>query len=308
MPNHGYRTASLLTTIALLASGLAGPMSARAQERPVFKASVAVVPITAVVRNARNQLVRDLGRGDFQVREEGELRPIVEFRSSDSGPVSVAILFDTSGSMRGPNLDKGISLVDRLLDAMQHEADEVALFTFDKTLRQETPFTNDVDLIRCGMDAMSAWGLTSIYDAVADAADVVAERSPGNRRVVIVVTDGADTSSTFSPAEASARASAIDVPVYVIDVAPAKRHTAAVLQADEASLAHLAFSTGGDVRRLAAGDAMDLTVAGLMSELRQQYFLAIESAAGEGWRRLEVTTTRENVLIRARTGYFSTPG
>ncbi len=298
----------MLTIFALLAGGLTGPVTARAQERPVFKASVAVVPITAVVRNSRNQLVRDLARGDFEVREEGELRPIVEFRSSDNGPVSIAVLFDTSGSMRGPNLDKGIGIVDRLLDAMRHEADEVALFTFDKTLRQETPFTNEVDLIRCGMDAMSAWGLTSIYDAVADAADEVAERAPGNRRVVIVVTDGADTSSTFSPAEASARASAIDVPVYVIDVAPGQRHAAVAPRVDDASLAHLAFSTGGDVRRLMPGESMDVTIAALMSELRQQYVLAIESAAAEGWRRLEVTTNREDVLIRARTGYFSTEG
>ena len=169
MTNKAFRTLRILTIFALISPGV-GPMPALAQERPVFKASVSLVPITAVVRNSRNELVRGLIREEFQVREDGHVRPIVDFRSTDSGPVSIAVLFDTSGSMRGPNLDRGIEAVNELLDTLTLEGDEVALFTFDKVLRQEMPFTQEVDLIRCAMDTMSAWGLTSIYDAVADTA------------------------------------------------------------------------------------------------------------------------------------------
>ena len=308
MTNHVLKTVSFLTIFALLSPGWGGAIVAIAQERPVFRASVALVPITAVVRNSRNQLVRGLLREEFQVREDGQVRQIVDFRATDSGPVSVAVLFDTSGSMRGPNLDRGIEAVNQLLDTLNQEGDEVALFTFDKGLRQETPFTPEADLVRCALDAMTAWGLTSIYDAVADAADEVAARSAVNRRVVIVVTDGADTSSTFSPAEASARASEIEVPVYVLDVAPARPQRPLVQHADAANLANLAYSTGGDVRHVTNVETLNAAIGGLMSELRQQYFLAIESAPTEGWRRLEVTTNRDDVMIRARSGYFATQG
>src|SRR5688572_26092320 len=69
-----------------------------APQQPTFRTSVAIVPITAVVRDGRRRLVRNLGRDDFQVLEHGAPRRIIEFSANDDGPVSVALLFDTSGS------------------------------------------------------------------------------------------------------------------------------------------------------------------------------------------------------------------
>ena len=130
------RLAIFLVISAILAPG--APARAQDQERPTFSASVAVVPITALVRDSKNRIVRGLERADFQVLEQGQPRPIVDFKSREDAAVSVAFLFDTSGSMRvASNLEKGLWFIDQFLGNMTPASDEAALFTFHKTLRRK---------------------------------------------------------------------------------------------------------------------------------------------------------------------------
>jgi Ca-activated chloride channel homolog len=276
----------------------------RAQEsRPTFRSSISLVPITAVVRDAKNRIVRELGKDDFEVREDDQVRRVVDFSATSHGPISVAILFDTSGSMRGTHLERGTVIVHRLLDRMVHASDEAALFTFDKTVQQNTSFTSDFEGIRQVLNAGSGWGVTSLYDAIAETAKHVGERHT-LRRAVIVVTDGVDTASTLAPSEVSARASAIDVPVFIINVAKPRRSSdgSAI---DDNGLADLARWTGGDLQYVTAPEQVVPAMAALIAELRQQYFLAIESALSAGWYRLDVRTRRKGLTVRARSGYFA---
>jgi Ca-activated chloride channel family protein len=299
-----------LHTLAALAivSTAHFPASIRAQEqqRPVFRSRVAVVPITAVVRDSKSRIVRDLQQDDFRVFENSEPRPIIDFRSTNHGPVSLAVLFDTSGSMRGRNLELATEVLDQLLQGLDRSKDEVALFTFDEGIRQLTPFTSDIERIREALDRAEAWGLTSIYDAVAEAATRVGARQ-SQRRAVVVITDGLDTSSSLTPAEVSSVASAIDVPAYVIAVeAPRGPRGEAGLQAAD-DLAQLALATGGDVRQASTIEQTAGAILTIMTELRQQYYMAIESASSTGWHRLDVVTRRRNLRVKAREGYFVNP-
>ena len=279
-------------------------LSMHAQEyRPTFRASVAVVPISAVVRDSRNRVVRDLRRDDFQVLENGRPKSIVDFQATDRAPVSLALLLDTSGSMRGPNFDRARRVVDDLLDLIDRTADEVALFSFDNAVREEASFTNEADAIRRALNNADAWGLTSLYDAIAETARRLEDRR-AQHRAVVVITDGIDTSSTHTAAEVLTMASAIEVPVYVIAVAASAPQDAR--KADDPSLAELAYWTGGDVKYVTGPAPANTAMVELMAELRQQYFLAVESAPGEGWHRLEVKARAKNLQVRARNGYFAT--
>jgi Ca-activated chloride channel homolog len=300
-----YRTVVLTAAFVGFAGLLQGPSTLGAQEpRATFRTSVALVPISAVVRDSHNRIVRNLAQDDFHVLENSQPRRILDFRATDEAPVSLAVLVDTSGSMRGRNWSRGKEVVDELLKWVNRPDDEIALFTFDKALRQETTFTKDAHQIRQALDEVDAWGLTSLYDAIAETAKRLADRR-GQRRAVIVVTDGADTSSTLSAPEVSGVASAIDVPVYAIAVERSLDPRPAAEDRVE-GLSNLAYWTGGDVSHVTAADTTR-TIAALMAELRQQYFLAIEADPTSGWHRIDVTTKRRGLTVRARSGYFAAP-
>ena len=289
---------------AILASALAAPIALEAQSgQPTFRASVAVVPITAVVRDGRNRVVSELQKEDFEVFEDDRPRPVVEFSAKNRGPVSLAVVFDTSGSMRGPNLAAGRALVDKILEQLTHPGDEAAFFTFDKRISQSVPFTRDWEHIRGALSGTEGWGVTSLYDAIAETSRKVAERQ-AERRAVIVITDGIDNSSERSAAEVSGIASSIDVPVYVMAISQPRVLPDGTAPTDD-GLSNLAAWTGGDLRHVPTAEQVPQAVTAMMGELRQQYFLAIESAAASGWYRLDVRTKRKGLKVRTRSGYFS---
>jgi Ca-activated chloride channel family protein len=298
-----------LTCICVCLIRSAEPVQAQDAPKTTFRAAVTLVPITAVVRDSRNRLVRNLRRDDFQILEQGQLRPIVDFGATDTAPVSVAFLFDTSGSMRlATNLEKGKRFVDQVLSQMENASDEAALFTFDRALRHEVAFTGERDRIHAALDGLSPWGLTSLYDAIAATANQLADR-PTQRRAVVVITDGIDTSSSLAPQQVSALASAIDVPVYVVAVAATPQRPgdslASLPEETNDGLSNLAFWTGGDLLYLRGPEQAAAVTDALLAAMRLQYFLAIESSTAAGWYRLEVRTKRKNLMVRARAGYFA---
>jgi VWFA-related protein len=279
---------------------------AQAPEQPIFRSSVAVVPITAVVRDSRKRVIRNLAQKDFQVLEQGTPRRIIQFSANDDGPVSVAFLFDTSGSMGiVSNLEKGKQVVAQVLTRMNPAHDEGALYTFHRSLREEVPFTSDRSQIQSALEDVSPWGLTSLYDAVAESAKRLAERA-GAGRALVVISDGLDTSSVLAPYEVAALASSIDVPVYVVAVVSPlddPSHKSAVVHPDaHGGLLDLAELTGGDVFYVSALDPVPATDA-LMAAMRHQYFLAIESSASPGQYALDVRTKKKGLTVRARRAY-----
>ncbi len=184
-------------------------------QTPSFKSGVEIVTVSATVRDRKGRLVKGLTSNDFEVYDGGVRRSISDFRSEPS-PVSVAILFDISGSMRVADRTLAAKFAaHHVLSWLEQGRDEAALFTFDSRLEEVAPFTVDTRTLQGALGEVDPFGATSLNDAVAEAAQRVATRT-GRRRAVIVITDGMDTYSRLSPAEVSGVASAIDVPVYVI--------------------------------------------------------------------------------------------
>jgi Ca-activated chloride channel family protein len=282
------------------------------QDPPVFKSSVDLVSIAAVVRDRNGRLIRDLEREDFLVFDAGIRRAIVEFSPAEDGPVSLAVLFDTSGSMRvSNNLEAGRLVVEHLLGFLQPGGDEVALFAFDSGLRALTGFTEDPASIKRALDELDAFGSTALYDAIGTVAAQLADR-PHRRRALVVVTDGIDTSSQKTAAEVSSIASASDVPVYVVTVGLGEKETLSapldMFEADPltptAHLGNLAHWTGGALFNGRGVEAASATARMLLAELRHQYLLAFESA-GPGWRPVDVRLRRDQVTVRTRSAYQS---
>jgi Ca-activated chloride channel homolog len=289
-----------------------GKVAGQTQPPPVvpsFKASVDMVRIAAIVRDRKGRFVADLTARDFEILDRGLSRNIKDFRHDLTG-VSVAMLFDVSGSMEG-HLKHAREAADHVLSWLDPTRDEAAVFTFDTHLDEVAPFTVGLKTLPTGLTGKIPFGETSLHDAIALTARRVGERE-GRRRAVVVLTDGADTASYLKPAEVSAIASGIDVPVYIFGIVPSidnPSEETAVPAAQQSALAgplaDLAAWTGGHVFVASTPGQRSVAARQIIDELRHQYLIAFESSGQPGWHPLVVRARNKDLTVRARSGYIA---
>ena len=303
------RVPATALAVALLAVGLAAQQKVEPPQQ-AFRSSVDVVTIQASVRDARGRVVSGLAPTDFEIRDNGQLRPILSLRSDRQSPLSLAILVDMSGSMAvGPKIGMARQAYASVLSQLRQGQDEVALYTFDASLHERQDFTGDLETLRGALSEFHPFGSTSLYDATAQTARRLAARS-ATHKAIIVLTDGIDTSSAMTAREVSGLASSIDVPVFVVATVPSLDQRVMLedsqrsTPSDAADLRDLADWTGGQFVFASTLTETVLAAANLIGELRQQYVLAIEAANGPEWRRLDVRVRRPSTIVKARSGYY----
>ncbi|MGB7218722.1 MAG: VWA domain-containing protein [Vicinamibacterales bacterium] len=292
------------------------PTAGTGQEAPVatFRSSVNVVQISAVVRDRAGRFVENLSSGDFEILDSGLRRTITEFRRDPAG-VSVALLFDTSGSMEAQFARAREGAVE-VLGRLQSGRDEVGIFAFDTRLREVAPFRTELGTLPDALSSIKPFGKTSLYDAIAQTAERLDAREQTRRRAVVVFTDGDDNASRLSAGEAQSTASTIDVPVYVFglvwshDVPPAEVPAArgdgeTTPPAFSGRLGDLATGTGGRVFITSTAIQRQLAAQYFIDEVRHQYLIAFETSGRPGWHPLVVRTPGKDLAVRTRTGYYA---
>ena len=302
-----YRRATLVMLFMLLA-GLHPRLALAQLETPqaTFKSSVDLVSVTAVVRDKKGRVVRTLTPNDLVVTDAGNPRTIVGMQSDDQAAASVALLVDGSGSMRlGTATVSSQQICEMILANLRRDHDLAALMSFDTRLLTLREFTQEFDQIRSGLGEVEAFGSTSIYDAIAGTAAVVANRTQ-NRRAVVVITDGADNASSYSPDEVAWIASTIDVPVYVFAVGelnPLPQSGGPTGPEQRNALFELARATGGDYFFASSPSLVSQATGRLLEELRHQYLIAFEPGTSTGLRRIEVRARNNDLKVRSRKWY-----
>ncbi len=281
------------------------------QPLQAFRSALDVVTIQASVRDAHGRIVSGLTTTDFEVRDNGQLRPILSLRSDRESPLSLAILVDMSGSMRiGPKIAMARQAYDSVLSQLRQGQDEVALYTFDAALHERHDFTRDLASLKGALADFQPFGTTSLYDATATSARKLAARS-ATHKAIILLTDGIDTSSSMTAREVSGLASSIDVPVFVVATVPSLDQRAMLktsersARSDAADLRDLAEWTGGQLVFASTFTETIVAASSLINDLRQQYVLAIEAADSHEWRRLDVRVRRPSAIVKARSGYYA---
>jgi len=196
-----------------------------------------------------------------------------------------------------------------ILSNLRRDSDLAALMSFDTRLLTLREFTQEFDQIRSGLGEVEAFGSTSIYDAIAGTAAAVANRTQ-NRRAVVVITDGADNASSYSPEEVAWIASTIDVPVYVFAVGELNPLSASGEQTgaqQRNALFELARATGGDYFFASSPSLVSQSTNRLLEELRHQYLIAFEPGTAGGLRRIEIRARNNDFKVRSRK-WYSTGG
>ena len=289
---------SALLLVAAL--GLAAPSAQQPQPEPtvVFKSSVEQVAVAAVVRDSRGRLVKNLRAKDFELIDDGQRRPLSNVWA-EASPASVAILMDASGSM-ATKIARAREAAGVLVAGLKPGADEVAYYSFDTSLNEVRPFSTDLSMSGA-WDKTSAFGATSLWDAIAETAQRISDRQ--RRRALVVITDGVDSASRMKPSQVSAIASELDVPVYIL-VVTFDQENGAEEQPMQGPLADLAVWTGGDSLYIRDTPTIVTATAHILSELHHQYIIAFEPGRKRGWHPLIVRARNPGLFVRARSGYY----
>jgi VWFA-related protein len=311
------RTARVMWWTVAFVAFVAGAAATgqEAQPAPTFKSGVDLVTVRAVVRDGRGRPVTDLNQQDFLLLDRGVARPITSFDHDRSG-VGVALLFDVSGSMDvASKAERARDLAFVLLANLRDGEDEAAIYAFDSSLHLVQPFTSDLTSLKGRLSTVSPWGVTSLHDAIAAAAqsmNVTTKSIETRRRALVVLTDGLDNASRLSPPEVSRIASAIDVPVYIIAIvqpidlqdSSGKRE----LRGDalrEGTLADLARWTGGQLFSTTVPAQSNAAARRILEDLRHQYLFAFEPGREPGWHPLELRVRQKDHTVQTRSGYVA---
>jgi Ca-activated chloride channel family protein len=195
MVTRRFSTRSLLAA-ALIVIGtttLPAQQQAPKQDPFVFRTGVELINVTATVTDRSGRFVRGLTQNDFQVFDDGRPQPITHF-SAERVPVSIGIVVDTSGSMDGEKIEAARDALDRFLTQLLDPADEVFLYRFDNQPSLVEGWTRDKQRISDAVRTIQPHGGTALYDAVAAAVQMAAH-GRNQKKAVLVISDGNDTSS-----------------------------------------------------------------------------------------------------------------
>jgi Ca-activated chloride channel family protein len=276
-----------------------------------FRGGIEIVSLNVTVTSADQRFVSDLTPGDFIVLENGVPQPLRYFAKSGV-PLSLALLIDTSASMAValPLVqDAAIGFV------RQVTGDDLAsIIDFETRVEIGQALTADVDALERAIRRTRTGGATSLYNALDIALRELSKPMPGDtsapprRRAIVVLSDGADTSSAVTYDQVLDRAVRSGTIIYGISLGAGQQSSAPVEgESGELILRRLAGQTGG--RAFFTEEAKDLArfYGQIRDELANQYSLGYEPAGNPDgkWRRLEVRVRRPGTTARTRAGYFA---
>ncbi|MEO8661959.1 MAG: VWA domain-containing protein [Bryobacteraceae bacterium] len=285
--------------LALLA---AAPVAAQ----ETFRMDVRLVRLMATVKDARGALVSSLAKEDFRLTENGVPQDVVLFERESGQPLSVTLLLDTSGST-AIELKYEVESVRKFLRAIFQEGnpnDAVSLYTFNYEVTIQSNFTRRIQRLEGALRSIKSEGGTSMYDALYLSSEALGTRD--GRHVIVIVTDGGDTTSTkkFHDAlEAVQGADAVIYPVLVIPIASDPGRN----RGGENALETLAVQTGGRVF-LPSISSLDRAFDDILRDLRTQYVIGYYPKnvprSKDRFHKVELTVNKPGYRVQARTGYF----
>jgi tight adherence protein C len=218
--------------------------------------------------------VPGVNASQFKVFEQGKEQPLtgLEFGPSKDIPLELVLAIDISGSMNADNkLNEAKAAANSFLSSLRPQ-DSAALVAFNDKVTLVTKATNDRGALQAGINGLQASGNTAIYDALYGSADILnqAKQDKEKRRVIVLLTDGEDTSSKYGSDAAATVAKQTGALVYTIGLGP---------DANDGVLGSLAAPSGGKYYKAPGADDLANIYSAIATEIASQIYLKYKSSA-----------------------------
>ena len=281
-------------------------------QAPRFKTRVAAVRVDALVTRDRRP-VAGLTATNFELRDNGVVQPITDVHH-ETLPLNILCVLDLSGSVAGEPLAHLKQGVRSVIAALAGK-DRAALLTFANRIELHTALTADRARLRALVDGVETGGTTALFDAVF-AALALRETDEG-RTLLLLFSDGRDTSSWLTARKLIDSARRTDVVIYPVTVRTTMPlvtvqgkpliHPRQGPEPSERLLEAIAEDTGGRVVYASDEAAVEATFLEVLREFRQRYVLSYvpTGVSDDGWHTIDVKLRGKPGEIRARRGYFA---
>ncbi|HZM99989.1 MAG TPA: VWA domain-containing protein [Pyrinomonadaceae bacterium] len=289
--------------LLLLLLCFSAPVVLAQDDDDVVRVNTDLVVLNVTVTDKAGQYVKALKASDFKVFEDGVEVPsnmITSFSLQES-PYAAVVLLDSSGSMEA-RFSLARSAAIRFLDGLREE-DVAAVYRFDSKVERVQEFSGGRDLAPTAY-AIRAKGMTTLNDAIVEAAKTLADR-PEHRKAIVILSDGMDTFSKASSEKAVESALAVGASIFAVDMSSIEIANSA-RQQSAASLKGFAEKTGGRFVSTPGGPALRDAFAGIADELGHQYTISyrpMNKKRDGKWRTLEVKVPQQDLTVRTRKGY-----
>jgi VWFA-related protein len=274
-------------------------------EIPTFRADTAMVVLHASVSDKNGKLLTNIPQAAFKVFENGVEQPLKIFRREDV-PVSMGIIIDNSGSMRGKRASVAAASMD--LVKASNPQDEMFIVNFNDDAYLDQPFTSDNKKLEEALDKIDSKGGTAMRDAISMSIDYLKDKGKKDKKVLLVVTDGNDNTSNISLEQLVRKSRQTEVLIYAIGLLNEEEPREATKA--KRALKALADASGGMVYFPKDPLEVDKITPQVAHEIRNQYILAYlpTNANMDGtFRKINVTVKGYgNPTVRTRNGYYAT--
>ncbi len=283
---------TLCVAVALAPLGASGHAVADTPgAQTTFTSRVDAVRVDVLVTDNGRPL-QGLTPADFEVLDNG-VRQRVDLASFEQIPLNVVLALDMSASLQGLRLGHLQTAGKRVLDGLK-AGDRAALVTFSHVVAPTQGLTDSLDRVRTALDQARGEGMTSLIDATH--AGMLLGESDAGRSLLIVFSDGVDTSSWLTADAVLETARRGDVVVYGVEIGERR----ASFPRD------LSEATGGRLFAVESTTDLSMTFSRILEEFRMRYLISYSprGVAAGGWHRLDVRVRNRGVTVQARPGYF----
>jgi Ca-activated chloride channel homolog len=278
-----------------------------ARKSPRIRVETDIVNVPATVLDANGKPVADLPESAFNLYENGTPQKIDRFETLTNRPLELALMVDSSlSALKEMKLEREATA--RFIRLVVHPGDLLSVFEFSDEVVQLSPFTSHVPQLEASAQEITPGGGTSLFDAIVLGSQALSTTPEGRRRVIVLVTDAGETTSTSTFEEARHAAVESEALLYTILVRPVKTESGRNT-AGEHSIDTIIDSTGGAVYYPDDLTQLDEMFEKINRELRTQYLLSYypdpKSKPGT-YCQIDLRIPGGNYTIHYRKGYFAT--